>query len=107
MNFDKLILLSNYENPIEGFFIENIFIIAPILVGFIVIFFTKKYFFNFKAICPNCGSKTDISRIKKNKFFNRFSFTENIKKYNCRKCHYKFYILKNAPKGKSKESDKF
>lgn len=107
MNFNKLLLLSYNENPIEGFVIEHVFIVAPILLGLIIIFFTNKYFFNFEAICPNCASKTDLSRIKKNKFFNRFSFTEKIRKYNCRKCHYKFYILKNAPKAKSVESDKF
>lgn len=107
MNFNKLLLLSINENPLEVFVIENVFIVAPIILGLIIIFFTNKYFFNFGANCPNCKSKTDLSRIKKNKFFNLFSFTEKIRKYHCRKCHYKFYVLKNAPKGKAIETENF
>lgn len=107
MNFNKPLLLAINENPIEAFIIENIYFLVPVILGLVIVFFTHKYFFNFKAKCPNCGATSDLSRIKKNEFFKKFSFTEKIKKYHCRKCHYKFYILKNAPKGKDRESDKF
>lgn len=103
----KNLLLAIDENPIEGFIIDNIYFLVPIILGLVIVFLSNKYFFNFKAKCPNCGATSDLSRIKKNEWFKRFKLTEKIKKYNCRKCHYKFYILKNAPKGKDKESDKF
>jgi len=104
MSLIKLLLLSNNENAVEGFFIENVFIILPFLLGLVIIYFAQKYFFNFKVACPSCGVATNLSRIKKNVFFNRFKYTEKIKKFNCRKCQYKFYVLKNAAKGMDVET---
>lgn len=96
MNYNKYTILDINISTIEGFLYNNFLWVFPILIATIIVFFTKKYFFNFKYKCPNCSMSSDISRIKKNEFFRKFKFTENIRKFNCRKCHYKFYILNKA-----------
>lgn len=85
---------------IEGFLYVNFipFLIFLSIAIFVVI--NYRLYFNFKKVCPKCGSSSDISRIKRNPFFKKIGFSEAYKKYTCKKCHYKFYIFNKNIKTK-------
>jgi predicted RNA-binding Zn-ribbon protein involved in translation (DUF1610 family) len=89
------------ENPIETFILGNLYFIIPLIIVVIFLFFTNKYLLNFSYKCPNCSSD-DISRVKKNKYLKTIGFDNKTMKFNCRKCHYKFYVIGNNRERKKK-----
>lgn len=91
-----MILLQINAETIEGFVLNYYFIVLPLAILLITAIFTYKYFFNFGSSCPNCKTKSDISRIKKNKYFKTLGINDILKKYKCNKCHYKFYVINGS-----------
>jgi hypothetical protein len=82
------------ENPIETFILSNYYYIIPLILLIVFVFLYNKYLFNFSNKCANCKS-VDISRIKKNKYLKSIGLDKKTMKFNCRKCHYKFYVIGN------------